>query len=397
MRKLKVIVSGGGTGGHIFPAISIANELKDRLPETDILFVGALGKMEMERVPAAGYRIIGLPVMGFPRKPSFQMLIFFWKLLKSMLLANRIIADFKPDVAIGVGGFASGPILKAAVRKGVPTVLQEQNSYAGVTNKWLSVDVNKICVAYPHMSSYFPPEKIVFTGNPIRKNLIEAIVNKEEAFEYFRLNAGKPVVLIVGGSLGARTLNESVMAGLDLIRKSDAQILWQTGSYYYKEMLERLGVGCPENLHPMEFISRMDLAYAVAGVVVSRAGAGTISELCLLGKPSVLVPSPNVAEDHQTKNAKSLVDNQAALLIKDADSKDQLLKETLNLLGDKLRLKSLSENILKLGRPNAAKDIVDVILEVVKKESPLPVPPLGESLESPLLIPPKGEGFGNRD
>jgi UDP-N-acetylglucosamine--N-acetylmuramyl-(pentapeptide) pyrophosphoryl-undecaprenol N-acetylglucosamine transferase len=370
MEKLKVIVSGGGTGGHIFPAVSIANELRDRLPESDILFVGALGKMEMERVPAAGYRIIGLPVMGFPRKPSFKMLTFFLKLFQSMRLANKIITDFKPDVAIGVGGFASGPILKAAVRNGVPAVLQEQNSYAGVTNKLLSAKVNKICVAYPHMERYFPAEKLVLTGNPIRKNLIGQVINIEEALTYFKLEAEQDVVLIVGGSLGARTLNESVMENLELIRKSQAQIIWQTGSYYYKEMLDRLGSNCPENLHPMEFVSRMDLAYAVADVVISRAGAGTISELCLLGKPSVLVPSPNVAEDHQTKNATTLVENQAALLIKDADSKSELLKETFKLLDDKPRLKSLSENIQKLARPNAAKDIVDVILEVVRKKAP---------------------------
>ena len=368
MEKLRVIVSGGGTGGHIFPAISIANELRERLPESDILFVGALGKMEMERVPAAGYRIIGLPVMGFPRKLSFKMLTFFLKLFQSMRLANQIISDFKPDVAIGVGGFASGPVLKAAVRKGVPAVLQEQNSYAGVTNKLLASKVNKICVAYPNMERYFPAEKIVLTGNPIRKNLIEAVVNKTEAYEYFKLNAEKTVVLIVGGSLGARTLNESVMANLELIRKSDTQIIWQTGSYYYKEMMERLGINCPGNLHSMEFVARMDLAYALADVVISRAGAGTISELCLLGKPAVLVPSPNVAEDHQTKNAMSLVENQAALLIKDADSKRELLKETFTLLADKPRLKSLSENIKKLGRPNAAKDIVDVIVEVLKSQ-----------------------------
>lgn len=381
MEKLKVIISGGGTGGHIFPAISIANELRERLPETDILFVGALGKMEMERVPAAGYRIVGLPVMGFPRKPSFRMITFFLKLIQSLYLASKVISDFKPDVAIGVGGFASGPVLKAAVRKGVPAVLQEQNSYAGVTNKLLSSKVTKICVAYPNMKRYFPTEKIVLTGNPVRKNLIETIVNKEEALEYFKLDSKKQVVLIVGGSLGARTLNESVMDDLELIRKTDVQIIWQTGSYYYQEMLVRLSTNCPVNLLPMEFVSRMDLAYSVADVVISRAGAGTISELCLLGKPSVLVPSPNVAEDHQTKNAQSLVDNQAALLIKDADSKAGLLKETFKLLGDKPRLKSLSENIKKLGRPNAAKDIVDVILEVVrKKDCPLPVPPKGESL-----------------
>ncbi len=378
MKKLKVIVSGGGTGGHIFPAVSIANEIRERLPETEILFVGALGKMEMERVPAAGYRIVGLPVVGFPRKPSLKMLTFFWKLLKSMRLANKVIADFKPDVAIGVGGFASGPVLKAAVRKGIPAVLQEQNSYAGVTNKLLASKVNKICVAYPNMERYFPAEKIVVTGNPIRKNLIEGIVNKTEAYEYFRLNAEKPVVLIVGGSLGARTLNESVMANLELIRQSEAQVVWQTGSFYFKEMLERLGDNCPKNLQTMEFVSRMDLAYAVADVVISRAGAGTISELCLLGKPSVLVPSPNVAEDHQTKNALALVDNQAALLIKDTDSKEQLWSETFKLLNDKMKLSSLSENIKKLAKPNAAKEIVDVILEVLK--SPLPVPPQGENL-----------------
>ncbi|HCY43009.1 MAG TPA: undecaprenyldiphospho-muramoylpentapeptide beta-N-acetylglucosaminyltransferase [Prolixibacteraceae bacterium] len=366
MKKLKVIISGGGTGGHIFPAISIANELKERFPDTEFLFVGALGKMEMERVPAAGYHIVGLPVMGFPRKPSFKMLTFFLKLYKSMRMARKVIAGFKPDVAIGVGGFASGPVLKAAVRKGVPAVLQEQNSYAGVTNKVLSVDVDKICVAYPHMERYFPAKKIVFTGNPIRKNLIEAIVNKSEAYQFFGLDESKPVVLIIGGSLGARTLNESVMASLQLIRNSEVQIIWQTGSFYYKEMLERLGNSGPENLFPMEFVSRMDLAYALADVVISRAGAGTISELCLLAKPCILVPSPNVAEDHQTKNAMALVENQAALLIKDADSKEQLMKETFSLLADKQRLKSLSENIKQLGRPNAAKDIVDVILEVVK-------------------------------
>lgn len=368
MKELKVIISGGGTGGHIFPAISIANELRDRIPDIDILFVGALGKMEMERVPAAGYRIVGLPVVGFPRQLSFKMLGFFLKLMQSMRLAKKIIKEFKPDVAVGVGGFASGPILKAAVKKRVPAVLQEQNSYAGVTNKMLAVDVDKICVAYPHMERYFPPEKLVMTGNPIRRSLNDAVVDKPEAREFFKLNAEQPVVLIVGGSLGARTINESVMGGLDLIRKSEVQIIWQTGSYYYREILDRLGNETPDNLHVLEFVSRMDLAYAVADVVISRAGAGTISELCLLGKPCVLVPSPNVAEDHQTKNAMALVENKAAMLIKDANSKEQLLKETFSLLTDKQRLESLSENIKLLGRPNAAKEIVDVILEVAKKK-----------------------------
>lgn len=366
MKKLKVIVSGGGTGGHIFPAISIANELKERFPEVEILFVGALGKMEMERVPAAGYRIIGLPVMGFPRKPSFKIFGFFVKLLQSMRLANKVIADFKPDVAIGVGGFASGPVLKAAVRSGVPAVLQEQNSYAGITNKLLSSKVKKICVAYPNMDRYFPKDKLVLTGNPVRKNLLEVVVNKSEAYKYFNLDATKPVVLIIGGSLGARSINESVMANLEFILKSDVQVIWQTGSFYYSEMVKRLGVDVHGNLYPMEFISHMELAYAVADIVISRAGAGTISELCLLAKPCILVPSPNVAEDHQTKNAMALVENKAAIMIKDADSKGQLFQQAFSLLADETRLKTLSENIKKLARPYAARDIVDVILEVVK-------------------------------
>lgn len=366
MKKLKVIISGGGTGGHIFPAISIANELKDRYPETEILFVGALGKMEMERVPAAGYHIMGLPVMGFPRKPSLKSLLFFVKLFQSMRLARRIIKDFKPDVAVGVGGFASGPILKAAVQNGVPAVIQEQNSYAGVTNKLLSSKVKKICVAYPNMERYFPKEKIVVTGNPIRKNLLEAQVSKSEAYWHFKLDAQKQVILIVGGSLGARTLNESVMANLEMIRTSDVQVIWQTGTYYYAEMIKRLGNARPENLYPMEFVSRMDYAYAVADVVISRAGAGTISELCLLAKPSILVPSPNVAEDHQTKNAMALVENNAAIMIKDTDSKEKLFIQAFDLLADKARLSTLSQNMKKLARPDAAHDIANVIMEVVK-------------------------------
>lgn len=366
MKKLKVIISGGGTGGHIFPAISIANELKDRSADTEILFVGALGKMEMERVPAAGYRIIGLPVMGFPRRLSLKSLTFFYKLFKSMRLARKIIDSFKPDIAIGVGGFASGPVLRAAIAKGVPAVIQEQNSYAGVTNKLLSAKVKKICVAYPNMERYFPKEKIVMTGNPIRKNLLEAVVNRNEAYNYFNLDPLKPVVLIVGGSLGARTLNESVMGNLDMIRQTPAQIIWQTGSYYYAEMLKRLENDKPDNLYPMEFVSRMDYAYTVADIVISRAGAGTISELCLLAKPCILVPSPNVAEDHQTKNAMALVENNAAIMIKDLDSKEQLFKRAFDLLNEKELLASLSENMKKLARPDAARDIANVVMEVVK-------------------------------
>ncbi len=365
MKKLKVIISGGGTGGHIFPALSIANELKAQMPDVDILFVGALGKMEMERVPAAGYPIVGLPVMGLPRKASLKMFRFLWMLYQSMQKARKVIKDFQPDVAIGVGGFASGPVLKAAVRKGVPAILQEQNSYAGVTNKLLSAKVRRICVAYPNMERYFPAGKIVVTGNPVRQNLLLP-VDKSEALKAFGLEADKPVVLIVGGSLGARTLNEAVMANLDLIAKSGVQVVWQTGKIYYNEMLERLKGVQPENLKPMEFLSNMDFAYKVADLVISRAGAGTISELCLLGKPSVLVPSPNVAEDHQTKNAMALVENDAAVLVKDAEAKERLFLESFKLVNDRARLEQLAANSLKLAKPNATSDIVNVILNELK-------------------------------
>lgn len=364
MKNLKVIISGGGTGGHIFPALSIANELKMQVPDVKILFVGALGKMEMERVPAAGYEIIGLPVMGMPRKASVKMFRFIWMLYKSMQKARKVIKDFHPDVAIGVGGFASGPVLKAAVRKGIPTILQEQNSYAGITNKLLSSKVKKICVAYPNMERYFPKEKISITGNPIRQNLLQT-VDKNKAYTKFGFSSAKPVLLIVGGSLGARTLNESVMASLDKISKSDVQVIWQTGKIYYNEMQERLKGVQPENLKAMEFLSNMDYAYSIADLVISRAGAGTISELCLLGKPSVLVPSPNVAEDHQTKNAMALVENDAAILVKDSDAKKRLFTEALDLVKDKERLNQLSVNCRKLAKPNATTDIVNVILNEV--------------------------------
>ncbi|MDX9883782.1 MAG: undecaprenyldiphospho-muramoylpentapeptide beta-N-acetylglucosaminyltransferase [Prolixibacteraceae bacterium] len=367
MNKIKVIISGGGTGGHIFPAISIANELKERLPDVDILFVGALGRMEMERVPAAGYRIEGLPVMGFPRKLSLKMVTFFVKLFKSLNKARQTIRDFQPDVAVGVGGYASGPVLKAAVRKGIPAILQEQNSYAGITNKLLAPKVRKICVAYPGMEKYFPAEKIVLTGNPVRKNLLEKIEDKNKALEYFGLKAARPVVLMIGGSLGARTLNESIFANLERIEKSGVQIIWQTGTYYYHEIQEKFKNGKPENLKISEFVNRMDLAYAVADVVVSRAGAGTISELCLLGKPSVLVPSPNVAEDHQTKNAMALVKSNAAVMIRDTEAKERLWNETFRLVNDKKQLQALSGNILKLAKPNAAKEIVNVILNELEQ------------------------------
>ncbi len=367
MKKLKVIISGGGTGGHLFPALSIANEIRARMPETEILFVGALGKMEMERVPAAGYRIVGLPVIGMPRKVSPALFRFFWKLWQSMYQARKIIRDFRPDVAVGVGGFASGPVLKAAVRQGIPAILQEQNSYAGVTNKLLSSKVEHICVAYPNMERYFPAEKIILTGNPVRQNL-KSPVDRLPALREFGLTAGKPVVLMIGGSLGARSMNEAVMANLQLIGESDVQVLWQTGKIYYREMMERLKGNQPENLKPLEFISNMDLAYGAADLVISRAGAGTISELCLLGKASVLVPSPNVAEDHQTKNAMALVEQDAAVLVKDADAKEKLFREAFSLVLDKTRLEHLSVNALKLAKPDATARIVDVILKVALRQ-----------------------------
>lgn len=368
MKNLKVIMSGGGTGGHIFPALSIAGEIRARVPGANILFVGALGKMEMERVPAAGFPIVGLPVIGMPRKVSPDLIRFVWKLYQSMSKARKVIRDFQPDVAVGVGGFASGPVLRAAVRKGVPAILQEQNSYAGVTNKLLSAKVHKICVAYPGMERYFPAEKIILTGNPVRQSLLNP-VDRTLALKEFGLTAGKPVVLIVGGSLGARTLNESVLANLDLIAKSNVQVIWQTGRIYNKEMMARLKGNHPECLKPVEFLSNMDLAYRAADLVISRAGAGTISELCLLGKPSVLVPSPNVAEDHQTKNAMALVEKDAAVLVKDMEAKERLLSEAFALVQDQERLGRLSANALKLAMPDATAKIVDVILkEVVSSE-----------------------------
>ncbi|WP_430973270.1 undecaprenyldiphospho-muramoylpentapeptide beta-N-acetylglucosaminyltransferase [Sunxiuqinia rutila] len=366
MEKLKVIISGGGTGGHIFPALAIANEIKAQVPEVDILFVGAQGKMEMERVPIAGYPIIGLPVIGLPRKLSLKLFSFVWFLFVSMLKARKIVRDFKPDVVVGVGGFASGPVLKAASRKGIPTILQEQNSYAGKTNKWLAKRVKKICVAYPNMEKYFPKWRIVLTGNPFRQTLLNK-VDKQVAYKTFGLSEGKPVILVMGGSLGARTLNESILKNLDLISKSGVQIIWQSGSFYYKEILERFNGQLRKNIHLYEFLSQMDLAYAAADLVISRAGASTISEICLLGKASVLVPSPNVAEDHQTKNAMALVENDAAEMVKDFEAVKKLFPVALELVQNEERLKTLSENSLKMAKPNATADIVEVILNEAKK------------------------------
>lgn len=366
MENFKFIVSGGGTGGHIFPALSIAEGLRSHFPGCEVLFVGAEGKMEMDKVPAAGYRIVGLPVVGFHRGKIWRNLFFLPKLMRSMSIARKIVKNFNPNVVIGVGGYASGPVLRVATKLGIPCVLQEQNSYAGVTNKILGRQAEKICVAYDKMEQFFPKGKIVFTGNPVRKGL-ESITHKSaEACEYFNIPSNIPVILIVGGSLGARSLNKSVMAHLSEIRGSDVVIIWQSGKYYYKDLLFLLSSNPPDNIRLMEFIPRMDLAYSMADVVVSRAGAGTISELCMVGAPSVLVPSPNVSEDHQTHNALSLVNKGAAILVKDDDAVKQLVPIALNLVKDTDKCLQLSENIKKLATPHATDDIVAVVKTLLK-------------------------------
>ena len=355
----KVIISGGGTGGHIFPALAIANEIRKRNPDARILFVGALGRMEMEKIPAAGYEIIGLPVMGFPRKPSVKMITFFFRLQKSASIARKIVKDIQPQIAIGVGGYASGPLLRAATNKKIPTLIQEQNSYAGITNKILGKKVNTICVAYENMQRYFPAEKIIFTGNPVREDLVKNLQNKKEALNFFGLKGEKKVILIVGGSLGARSINNAVEKNMELIGKSGVQVIWQTGVYYYETISENWRNNKPRNIQIHQFLSRMDLAYAAADLVISRAGAGTISELCLVGKPSILVPSPNVSEDHQTKNALALVDKKAALMVRDNEIDDKLFPLALQVIMDENQCNNLSEEIMKLARPNATKTIVD--------------------------------------
>jgi UDP-N-acetylglucosamine--N-acetylmuramyl-(pentapeptide) pyrophosphoryl-undecaprenol N-acetylglucosamine transferase len=360
----KVILSGGGTGGHIFPALAIANEIKRRNPNVDILFVGALGRMEMEKIPAAGYQIIGLPVMGFPRKPSMKIFTFFQKLMQSSSMAKKIVKDFKPEVAIGVGGYASGPLLRAAAKKKVPSLIQEQNSYAGITNKLLSKKVNVICVAYDKMDKFFPADKIVFTGNPVRENLIQN-VDKKEALEYFKLNENDKVILIVGGSLGALSINNSVLKNIKEIAAAGVKVVWQTGAIYYDRILEELKESKPKNLQIHKFITRMDLAYEIAGLVVSRAGAGTISELCLVGKAAILVPSPNVSEDHQTKNAMALVEKDAALLVADNEIDEKLFPLAFEVVNDEKRCLTFSEKIKELAKPDATITIVDEVEKLI--------------------------------
>ena len=367
--ELRIIISGGGTGGHIFPAVSIANAIKALRPDAKILFVGAQGRMEMTRVPAAGYDIEGLPIRGFLRP--------LWKLgnisvaidyLRSKHMAKKLLRSFKPQVAVGVGGYASSAALGAANALGIPTLLQEQNSYAGLTNKTLARQASKICVAYEGMERFFPAEKIMLTGNPVRQQLLETTITREEAVRSFGLDPQKKTILLVGGSLGARTINESVLQHLDLIRKSeDIQLIWQTGKYYSAEIAERMKGQELPNLVVTDFISDMGAAYKAADLVISRAGAGSISEFCLLGKPVVLVPSPNVAEDHQTKNALALVNKQAALYVKDKEATMLLLPLAIDTVKDAAKLASLSENILKMALPDAADIIAKEVIALAQK------------------------------
>ncbi|TSJ45706.1 undecaprenyldiphospho-muramoylpentapeptide beta-N-acetylglucosaminyltransferase [Fluviicola chungangensis] len=363
MKELKkIVISGGGTGGHIFPALAIANEIKKRNPKVEILFVGAEGKMEMEKIPAAGYKIVGLPIVGLQRKLTVKNLALPFKLLKSLSLAKNILKDFKPEVVIGVGGYASGPTLRMAQRLGIPTLIQEQNSYPGKTNRLLSKKVKAVCVAYEGLENVFPPATIRLTGNPVREELNRTSITKEEAFREFpALDPTKRTVLVMGGSLGARTLNEGVLHGLDRLADSNTQVLWQCGKYYFEAMKQELEIRKKAPVYLTDFIARMDAAYGVADVIVSRAGALSISELCIVGKPAILVPSPNVSEDHQTKNAMALVKNQAAILIKDDVAKEQLISGAIQILNDNDKMNELRVAIKRMAKPNATADIVDVI------------------------------------
>ncbi len=367
-KPIRVIISGGGTGGHIFPALSIANAIRDIQPDAAILFVGAQGRMEMQRVPAAGYEIKGLPIAGFDRKHLLKNVSVLWKVLKSQHMARQIIRDFRPDVAVGVGGYASGPTLNMAADMGIPTLLQEQNSFAGVTNKLLAKRAKKICVAYEGMERFFPKEKIILTGNPVRQQLSQCKLSRAEAIQQLGFDPIRPLILIVGGSLGARTINESVLQQLRLISSSRVQLVWQTGGYYFEQIKAALREkGCPANLKVTDFISRMDEAYRAADLVISRAGASSISELCLLGKPSILVPSPNVAEDHQTHNAMALVNRHAALLVKDADAPKELIPLAISTVNDTATLKQLGQHASEMAFRDSANVIAKEVIQLARK------------------------------
>ena len=366
-KELRVIVSGGGTGGHIFPAVSIANAVMRLRPDAKILFIGAQGRMEMQRVPAAGYEIKGLPIRGFFRplwKPANVGVAIDY--LKSKWLAKKLLKEFKPDVAVGVGGYASSAALGAANSLGIPTLIQEQNSYAGLANKQLASKAKKICVAYEGMERFFPKEKILLTGNPVRQALLETTMSREEAVRSLGFDPTKKTILLVGGSLGARTINESVLQHLDLIKQTDVQFLWQTGKYYYADIQQRLKDKLLPNLKATDFISDMGAAYRAADLVISRAGASSISEFCLIGKPVILVPSPNVAENHQTKNALALANRDAALYVKDSEALATLLQLALDTVADETRLKTLSENVLKLALPDSADIIAKEVIKLAE-------------------------------
>lgn len=365
--ELRIIISGGGTGGHIFPAVSIANAIKAKRPDAKILFVGAKGRMEMQRVPAAGYEIKGLPICGFDRKHLLKNFAVLFRIWKSQRMAKKIIKDFKPMAAVGVGGYASGPTLNVCSKKGIPCLIQEQNSYAGVTNKLLAKKAQKICVAYEGMERFFPADKIIMTGNPVRQNVLDTTLSVEEARSMFNLAPEKKTILLVGGSLGARTINESVLQNLDLIEKSGVQFIWQTGKFYHEDIVNQLKDKDLPMLHVTDFISDMGAAYKAADLVISRAGASSISEFCLIGKPVILVPSPNVAEDHQTKNAMALVNKDAAIYVKDADAPKVLIQKAIEIVGDASKMASMSENIKKLGLKNSADVIADEVIKLATK------------------------------
>jgi len=360
----RIIISGGGTGGHIFPALSIANALKIIDPKTEILFVGAQGRMEMEKVPAAGYKIIGLPVEGLKRKLTLQNFRVLLNLLKSLRMAKRILRDYNPDVVVGVGGYASGPVLRKAAAAGIPTLIQEQNSYAGLTNRLLARKAARICVAYDNMDRYFPEDKIVFTGNPVRADIAHNKNLRKNALLHFGLKENKKIVLVLGGSLGSATINNSVLAGLDSLSEKGYQLVWQTGRYYFDKMRHASSHYANESIKVMGFIDRMDMAYSIADVIVSRAGAGTISELCIAAKPAVLVPSPNVAEDHQTKNAMALKNKNAAIMISDEDAEEELIMEVIAIANDIERSELLVKNIKQLAIYDSDRRIAEEVLKL---------------------------------
>ena len=363
-KEYRIIISGGGTGGHIFPALSIADAIRSKQPDAKILFVGASNRMEMQRVPEAGYEIVGLPVAGFDRKHLWKNIKVLWQLFKSQRMAKKVIKDFAPQVAVGVGGYASGPTLKMAASMNIPTLIQEQNSYAGVTNKLLAKDAKMICVAYDGMERFFPHEKLKLTGNPVRKTLLDMRTNKAVAMKEMGLDTDKRCVLIVGGSLGARSINESIISNLNIIKENpNIQFVWQTGKLYYQEMLARAKKeGCPTNLIITDFVSNMASALSAANLVVSRAGAGSISEFSLLGKAVILVPSPNVSEDHQTKNAMALVEKGAAIYVADAKAGEELLPTAVATVNNEEKINALESNIVKFAKPNAAQEIAEEVL-----------------------------------